>query len=378
MAENQYNFRNIGESALDQRLKSEGYTVGTHSYPDGLGSFSDLLHSVTFFINKRSKSKFEYDTNNKVIPSGIAGSSRNNLDLKDPILGTVTGAAVAFGAVGVGQAGVAVVKNLFGISTKNATPRTPATRGASFVGALTKTALFAAGEEIAKDALQNTKVLSTDKTQRLTQVISLHMQERPSVSYGINYQDKDLGLLGGFLGADKNVSDDIKTERNDGLITSLAMQLAKIPSIIPGLGNPADLIQLGAKVKTNPFREVFFEGIDYRKFNFRYKFMPSSESEVKAVYNIIRTFKEHMHPELAAGGAFFLYPSEFEIVYYYNNQENGFFNKIATCALTDMSVEYGGEQLSSFSNGAPTEINIILSFRELELITKETIRSKGY
>jgi hypothetical protein len=85
-----------------------------------------------------------------------------------------------------------------------------------------------------------------------------------------------------------------------------------------------------------------------------------------------------MHPELAAGGAFFLYPSEFEIVYYYNNQENGFFNKIATCALTDMSVEYGGEQFSSFSNGAPTEINIILSFRELELITKETIRSKGY
>jgi hypothetical protein len=85
-----------------------------------------------------------------------------------------------------------------------------------------------------------------------------------------------------------------------------------------------------------------------------------------------------MHPELAAGGAFFLYPSEFEIAYYYNNKENGYFNKIATCALTDLQVDYGGEQFSSFSNGAPTEINLTLSFRELELITKESIRSRGY
>jgi hypothetical protein len=106
--------------------------------------------------------------------------------------------------------------------------------------------------------------------------------------------------------------------------------------------------------------------------------MPKNENESNAVYNIINKFKEHMHPELAAGGAFFLYPSEFEIAYYHNNKENTYFNKIATCALTDMSVEYGGEQLSSFKDGSPTEINLTLSFRELELITKETIRDRGY
>jgi hypothetical protein len=43
-----------------------------------------------------------------------------------------------------------------------------------------------------------------------------------------------------------------------------------------------------------------------------------------------------------------------------------------------MQVEYGGEQFSSFSSGAPTEINLTLSFRELELITKESIKSRGY
>ena len=47
--------------------------------------------------------------------------------------------------------------------------------------------------------------------------------------------------------------------------------------------------------------------------------MPKNKHESDAVYKIINKFKEHMHPELAAGGAFFLYPSEFEIAYYYNN-----------------------------------------------------------
>jgi len=220
--------------------------------------------------------------------------------------------------------------------------------------------------------------LKKDQTKRLKDVITLHMQEKPSVSYGINYQDKDLGILGGLLGSDSDLSNSTQADRLTGLSQSMSLQIAKIPSILPGLGSLSDIIQLGAKVKTNPFREVFFEGIDYRKFNFKYKFMPKNKHESDAVYKIINKFKEHMHPELAAGGAFFLYPSEFEIAYYYNNEENKYFNKIATCALTDMSVEYGGEQLSSFSNGNPTEINLTLSFRELELLTKETIREQGY
>jgi len=41
-------------------------------------------------------------------------------------------------------------------------------------------------------------------------------------------------------------------------------------------------------------------------------------------------------------------------------------------------VDYGGSQFSSFSDGAPTQISMNLSFRELELLTKESIRSQGY
>jgi hypothetical protein len=122
---------------------------------------------------------------------------------------------------------------------------------------------------------------------------------------------------------------------------------------------------------------VFFEGVDYRKFNFKYKFMPKNATEVDRIYGIIDKFKEHMHPELSAGGYFYIYPSEFEIRYYYNNSENGYLNKITSCALTDMTVEYGGEQFASFANGAPVEINISLSFRELDIQTRENVIAQG-
>jgi hypothetical protein len=374
---NEYNNTN----PFDSRIKKEGYNVGTLSYPVGLGVYPDLQHYVTFFINVRGKSQFvknnAYEINSKVTPSKIAGGSiRNTLDNSDPMTALFFGGSVVAGSVAVAK-GAATLLGVSGQDKKTTLP-SKASQIGNVLGNIGKFAVGAAAGYALGEFLADTQTLVKDQTKRLRDVITLHMQEKPTVSYGINYQDKDLGLLGGFLGSETDASNTISPDRMAGLTQSAAITVAKIPSMLPGLGSITDIVQLGAKVKTNPFREVFFEGIDYRKFNFRYKFMPKDATEVSAVYNIISTFKEHMHPELAAGGAFFLYPSEFEIAYFFNNKENGYFNKIATCALTDMQVEYGGEQFSSFANGAPTEINLTLSFRELELITKETIRSKGY
>jgi hypothetical protein len=38
-----------------------------------------------------------------------------------------------------------------------------------------------------------------------------------------------------------------------------------------------------------------------------------------------------------------------------------------------MEVNYGGEQFASFKDGTPVEINLSLTFRELEIITKGMI-----
>jgi hypothetical protein len=155
------------------------------------------------------------------------------------------------------------------------------------------------------------------------------------------------------------------------------LNVAQIPSgIAQAMGSDFDfkaMASVGTGTAMNPFREQIFQNVQTRTFNFDYKFLPRSETEAQAVQRIIKMFKFHMHPELSAGGLFYIYPSEFNIVYYYKGKENPHINKISTCVLQSMNVDYGGQQFGSFYDGSPTEINMRLGFVELEVLTKERV-----
>jgi hypothetical protein len=84
-----------------------------------------------------------------------------------------------------------------------------------------------------------------------------------------------------------------------------------------------------------------------------------------------------MHPELTPAKLFYIYPSEFDIQYFYKDRENPYVHKFARCALTDMQIEYGGEQFATFEDGSPVEVGLLLSFRELEQMTSERVKD-GY
>jgi hypothetical protein len=84
-----------------------------------------------------------------------------------------------------------------------------------------------------------------------------------------------------------------------------------------------------------------------------------------------------MHPEISQGKMFFIYPSEFQITYYYGGQRNEYFHQFRPCILESMEVTYGGEQFSSFNDGHPTEVNLALTFRETEIITRNMIGDNG-
>jgi hypothetical protein len=135
---------------------------------------------------------------------------------------------------------------------------------------------------------------------------------------------------------------------------------------------------LASRTRTNPFRETLFESVDYRSFSFRYRFFPKNSSESQKIRDIIKVFKIHMHPELTAEKLFYIYPSEFDIQYFYKDKENDYLHNFTRCALTDMSVDYGGEQFSTFQDGAPVEVGLTLTFTELENLTSQSIDKYGY
>ena len=70
-------------------------------------------------------------------------------------------------------------------------------------------------------------------------------------------------------------------------------------------------------------------------------------------------------------------PDHFNIRYMYRNNENFHLNRISTCVLKDLSVDYGGDRFVAYAGGRPQSTKISLTFEELEIITKNDI-ALGY
>ena len=107
-----------------------------------------------------------------------------------------------------------------------------------------------------------------------------------------------------------------------------------------------------------------------------YMFAPRNEKEAQNVLGIIQAFKYHMLPEYKGVSNFlFLYPSEFDIVYYHGGDENLNVHRHTSCVLTEMNVNYTPQGVfNTFSNGMPTQIGINMTFKELAIVTKEMVQ----
>jgi hypothetical protein len=207
--------------------------------------------------------------------------------------------------------------------------------------------------------------------------IALHIDERPSSTYTANYDnvsltDVALGLAGLAGGALSELMGKVTGTAAKNMIQKIGAGVVAGTAIA---GRPA-LGELGLRL--NPFKRVYFDQMNFRNFEFRYRFLPKSPAESNNVFNLIKLFKFHMHPESqGATNLFHIFPDEFEILYYYGTRENTYWHKISRCVLTDLKVDYGGENFSSFPNGVPSEIYLNMNFQETEILDKARIES-GY
>lgn len=365
----------------------DGYKFNTNSYtyPIGTGqsdansknpqSKADLKHYVVFFINIRGKSKYKpyYDQNGGTVE--ITGIDENRLNRDKLATATKTGLTVGAVAVGAKVGSAAVQKIIANAGKTKAVTKV--------VGTVAGAASGAALGATAANWFEN------DKTYRISTAIKLALQSAPKVDYGVNYQSEDLGLGTGMIAGGTSAVDSGYLQAGGEAANAMLLNAAQIPSgIASAMGANLDakaMASLGTGTTMNPFREQIFKSVDTRSFSFNYKFVPRSAQEAEYISRIITTFKWHMHPELSDGGLFYIYPSEFNIAYYYEDRINPHLNRISTCVLEHMTVDYGGQNgfaafgtpsynpFSEPSAGMPTEINMTLKFRELETMTKERI-----
>lgn len=115
----------------------------------------------------------------------------------------------------------------------------------------------------------------------------------------------------------------------------------------------------------NPNMELLFNGVTLRTFRFSFKMTPRDDAEAKNVSLIIRRLKKNMSA-YAGEGIFLKTPNVFELEYKKGSGTHPFLNKFKPCALTDMSVNYTGENVyATYEDGTPISILMDLTFKEL-------------
>ena len=206
---------------------------------------------------------------------------------------------------------------------------------------------------------------------RMKTAIALHVPNQLSVRYGMQWSEEDTLLL---QAASDGVQQALSRQGATGKLTGVgAAGVSALAAV--GLQKTSGGVSSALGIAANPKKEQTFKGVDFRKFTFDYQFYPRSADEAKNVLNIIQQFKLHMHPEFKSDlNYLWIYPSEFDIIYYTNGVENLNLHRHTSCVLEEMSVNYTPNgNFNTFANGMPTQINITLGFRELQILSRETV-----
>ena len=239
------------------------------------------------------------------------------------------------------------------------------------------------------------KVISVKRpaTKRLDTAIALYMPNAINVTYGSRYLDTEISPLGaaaGDIGVDilegrgsfkdavQKLQEKLPQEAQRRVITR-ALQLGDAV----GLTGAREAFEINRAEVVADRMELAFKNVNRRNFQYSFKMIPKNEKEADEIRKIIYAFKFNMLPEMTSGraGNTMGFPNTFDIEYRFLGKDNDYVSRVSTCVLETMTVAYGGDRFKTFAprdDGAPVvETSLTLSFKELELITRERVR-EGY
>lgn len=325
---------------------------------------------VVFHINVQSQSKLAQNESN-IVAKAVTGLNSNFGNI------SATSVAVAQGTKGFFAGGTAGA--VFTELTGNSGGAGKLTTSGEFSG-LTKIAAAAVSAATLKAGAVGLVDYASGgfsrPVKRLLTAIALYMPPQVSTTYGVNYSETEMPMSFLAVQAIANAASGSNPVKD-------AMDVLKYGGAAKLLSNGGavnDAQSKLSKLASNPTTEMIFKSVDTRTFSFTYRFAPQTENEAQNVLDIIKAFKIHMHPEFKDATSFlYIYPSEFDIVYYSGGTENMNIHRHTSCVLTNMTVNYSPNGVfSTFDNGMPTQIEVSLTFKELAKLDRDKIDTGKY
>ena len=372
-------------------LTSKQYERNTYRFPEDVGSY-DKGHYILFNINEQVNTQFANPQATGDTPTVI----RNIQDLQNRR--GITNVS------GVFQQGVGVVSQAAAVfaSRLNSNPTTSGLL--PNVTTITNTTLSGLanavgsnGTKVAVDTVNGLKNIGAGikgdtflRTIRRTKdTIALYMPDSLRFSYGQSYRPLELGS-GSLATAAAFASSGYETIKNNDTSN---MAPFGVNYLAQRSGQPIlrALAAAGTGLVSNPMLELIYSSPKFRSFSFNFMLYPRSEKEAQQVQNILDTLRFHSAPEIKnnTGGFFLIPPSEFDISFMYNGRPNPNIDKVSTCVLTNISVDYapkgfhayevGGENDAKLGRtGMPVGIGLSLTFMETQILTKEYHRNSTF
>ena len=253
------------------------------------------------------------------------------------------------------------------------------------------------GQQIRTETNQFFNSLSAEKIRynftrtirRTTDTIALYMPD--TLTFTQNQAYSDLQLNGFLMAAGSSISSlsDLMKNKSSAQLSDYVGSLSPfLARALQGFDLGRAVFAAAAERVVNPMLDLIYTSPAFREFRFDFMFYPRSEKESFEVQRIIKRLQFHQAPEIdtQSSGFFLVPPSEFDIKFYYNGKENPNIQKISTCVLTSIDVDYAPSGFSAYEvpgettpnvgrTGMPVAIRLSLNFKETEIVTKSHFSS---
>jgi len=383
--------RGVINNRTDSGVATSPFRTEQLTYPADLGTSQEQGHYIVFTVREFTES------------GNVDTSEKNDKDLQKDIGGglikfnTDITSGNIFSALGLTN----VKKNLIGnnlLEGLNAGALKSVSEAAGRAGAIgadvgTLNSILGTDKLAARTEAQDApnRLAVRKGTQRSSTFITLYMPPQIKNITGVNYKDQEIsGALGTAASA---ITDNLTSGQIDSLNSLLGVELGKgvIDKVFSlfGAEGAKELFTLASGRLISNRMELVFDSVTKRQFTYTFNFYPKSEEEAQEVDKIIRAFRANMLPTKEGDITSVLnlgVPNEFNIDYMYKGQQNTFMNRIGNCVLSDMDVTFGGDKFAAFrltqnefGNGAPpTETTVTLTFRELDILTRDLVENEGF
>lgn len=229
-------------------------------------------------------------------------------------------------------------------------------------------------------------------------IVTIHLPipSNLAVNYTATYNNTDLGVTGGTLVRDagfiRSAEQLIQGRLSAAVADSSRIDVEQVVreglagigrNIAQGLGtftgiNAFDAAQIAVGKAINPHTAALFTNMTFRQHQFVYKFIARNQKESDVIRSIVNVLRYSMHPQFGEitgerVSSILEYPEQWFISFSKSHRQ--YLYDFLPAVLTNVAVNYNSSNIPTFfeDTKAPVDIEISMTFQEIEIMTKETL-----